>query len=236
LSAPDLLNGFVRAGFSPPSLRLGKISPVAKACHPERSEGPQTETPSPKSTGGKMKLIALAILTITLTSATRAQTPTPSAPPTANPSDVKSIDSILTELYAVISGPAGDRDWNRFRSLFAKGARLTSVTKEASDHPVRLLSPDDYINLAGDYFKTHAFYEKPIVNKVDRFGNIAQVFSSYESRNAPGEKPFARGINSIQLFYDQDRWWVLSILWDEETPENPLPANLATRTTAPVTQ
>jgi hypothetical protein len=185
-----------------------------------------------------MKLIALAILTITLTLPTVAQTqpPTQSAAPAANPSDVKSIDSILTALYAVISGPAGDRDWNRFRSLFAKNARLTPVTNDPADHPARPMSPDDYINLAGGYFKSHAFYESAVVNKVDRFGNIVQVFSSYESRNAPNEKPFARGINSIQLFYDQNRWYVLSILWDEESPTNPLPANLATRTTAPVTQ
>ena len=185
-----------------------------------------------------MKLIALAILTITLTLPTVAQTqpPTQSAAPAANPSDVKSIDSILTALYAVISGPAGDRDWPRFRSLFAKGARLTSVTKNSADHPARLLGAEEYATLAGGYFKTHAFYENAIVNKVDRFGNMAQVFSSYESRTAPNEKPFARGINSIQLFYDQNRWYVLSILWDEETPTNPLPADLATRTTAPVTQ
>src|ERR1700727_804593 len=103
-------------------------------------------------------------------------------------------------------------------------------------HPAHPMSPHDYINPAGGYFKSHAFYESAIVNKVDRFGNIAQVFSSYESRNAPNEKPFARGINSIQLFYDQNRWYVLSILWDEETPTNPLPANLANRSTAPVTQ
>jgi hypothetical protein len=186
-----------------------------------------------------MKPIALALVMIILTLPAFAQTPaTPAASPipAANPSDVKSIDSILTALYAVISGPAGDRDWPRFRSLFAKGARLTSVTKNSADHPARLLGAEEYATLAGGYFKTHAFYENAIVNKVDRFGNIAQVFSSYESRNAPNEKPFARGINSIQLFYDQNRWYVLSILWDEETPTNPLPANLATRTTAPVTQ
>jgi hypothetical protein len=186
-----------------------------------------------------MKPLALAILTITLTlpAFSQTQAPPPATPaPTANPSDVKSIDSIITALYAVISGPAGDRDWNRFRSLFAKDARLTSVTKAASDHPARLMSADGYANAAASYFKTHAFYENAIVNKVDRFGNIAQVFSSYESRNAPNEKPFARGINSIQLFYDQNRWYVLSILWDEETPTNPIPSNLATPTTAPVTQ
>jgi len=162
-----------------------------------------------------MKPIALAILAIALAIPAVAQTPatTPAtSAPTANPSDVKSIDAILTELYAVISGPPGDRDWTRFRSLFATNARLTAVTKQTSDHPARLMSPDEYVSLAAGYFKTHAFYEKPIVNKVDRFGNIAQVFSSYESRNAPAEKPFARGINSIQLFYDQNRWYILSIL------------------------
>jgi hypothetical protein len=187
-----------------------------------------------------MKPLALALLTFALSIPVRAQTPSQSPAPTqtpaATPSDVKSIDSILTALYAVISGPAGDRDWNRFRSLFAKDARLTSVTKEASGHPARLMSTDEYINLAGGYFKSHAFYESAIVNKVDRFGNMAQVFSSYESRNTPSEKPFTRGINSIQLFFDQNRWYVLSILWDEESPTNPLPTNLATRSTAPITQ
>ena len=177
-----------------------------------------------------MRPLAFFILTITLALPATAQTP-----PSASPSDVKSSDAILAALYAVISGPPGDRDWSRFRSLFAKDARLTSVTKQASDHPARLMSPDDYISLAGGYFKTHAFYENAIVNKIDRFGNIAQVFSSYESRNAPAEKPFARGINSIQLFYDQNRWFILSILWDEETPTNPLPANMATRSSAPMT-
>jgi hypothetical protein len=187
-----------------------------------------------------MKSLALLTLALALTVPAFAQTPpqpvVQTQPPTANPSDVKSIDSILTALYAVISGPAGDRDWNRFRSLFAQNARLTSATKETADHPARLMSPDEYITLAGGYFKTNAFYEAAIVNKVDRFGNIAQVFSSYESRKAPSEKPFTRGINSIQLFYDQNRWYVLSILWDEESPANPLPANMATRSAAPITQ
>ena len=98
------------------------------------------------------------------------------------------------------------------------------------------MSPDDYINLAGGYFKSHAFYESAVVNKVDRFGNIVQVFSSYESRNAPNEKTFARGINSIQLFYDQNRWYVLSILWDEESPANPLPPEMASKPSSPVSE
>jgi hypothetical protein len=146
--------------------------------------------------------------------------------PAPKPDDVKSLDSILRAIYDVISGPAGDRDWNRFRSLFVPEARLTSNTRRDGG-PVRLLDVEGFASGAGNYFKTHPFYESAIVNRVQRFGNIAQVFSSYESRTAPTEKPFARGVNSIQLFNDGSRWWVLSILWDEESPANPLPPELA---------
>jgi hypothetical protein len=146
--------------------------------------------------------------------------------PPAKPADVSSLDSILAAVYNVISGPAGDRDWNRFRSLFIPGARLTSAQKN-KDGSFFLEDVEGYAHGAGDYFKTHGFFENSIVNRVEKFGNIAQVFSSYESRNAPNEKPFARGVNSIQLFNDGTRWWVVSILWDEETTANPLPAALA---------
>jgi hypothetical protein len=146
--------------------------------------------------------------------------------PPAKAGDVKSIDSILAAVYDVISGPAGDRDWNRFRSLFVPEGRLTSPQKN-KDGSIFLVDVEGYVEGAASYLKTHAFYESAIVNRVEKFGNIAQVFSSYASRNAPNEKPFARGVNSIQLFNDGSRWWVLSILWDEETPSNPLPAELA---------
>jgi hypothetical protein len=153
--------------------------------------------------------------------------------PPAKSGDVSSIDAILRAIYDVISGPPGDRDWNRFRSLFVPEARLTSTTKSSSTSQVRLLDVDGFIHGAGDYFKTHAFYESSLVNRVQKFGNIAQVFSSYESRDAPGEKPFTRGINSIQLFYDGSRWWVVSILWDEESPANPLPSEMAAKSSVP---
>lgn len=158
--------------------------------------------------------------------------PLSSRVPTPRPQDVNSLDSILAAVYDVISGPAGDRDWNRFRSLFIPAARLTSATRK-NGGPVRLFDVDGYVQGAGSYFKTHAFYEGAIANRVQKFGSIAQVFSSYASRNAPGEKPFARGVNSIQLFYDGTRWWVVSILWDEESPANPLPAELANPSPTP---
>ena len=149
--------------------------------------------------------------------------------PTAKPEDVSSIDGILRALYDVISGPPGERDWTRFRSLFVPEARLTSVSKRPDGSaPVRLLTVDDYVKAAGGYFLKNGFFESAIVNRAQKFGNMAQVFSSYESRHAAAEKPFARGINSIQLLNDGARWYILSILWDEESPFNPLPADLLT--------
>ena len=146
--------------------------------------------------------------------------------PAPKPEDVKSIDAILHAVYDVISGPAGDRNWDRFRSLFIPGGRLTSAQKN-KDGSFFVEDVQGYANGAGDYFKSHGFFERGITNRVERFGNMAQVFSSYESRNAPNEKPFARGINSFQLFYDGQRWWIVSILWDEETPSTPLPADMS---------
>jgi hypothetical protein len=211
------------------------------------AEEPQRSSSAKKlpSEAPMKRSLAVLLLLLTLSRSTFAQTspktpaPEPSLSarvPPANPDDVKSLDAILRAVYNVISGPAGERDWNRFRSLFAPQARLTSTTKESATHPVRLLSVDDYINLAGGYFNTHGFFESAIVNRVQKFGSIAQVFSSYESRNALTEKPFARGINSIQLFNDGTRWWVLSILWDEESPTTPLPPEMASKPSSPISE
>ncbi|MGC1617187.1 MAG: hypothetical protein WA765_01735 [Candidatus Acidiferrum sp.] len=150
--------------------------------------------------------------------------------PAAKSEDVDSIDHVLIALYAVISGPPGERDWTRFRSLFLPGAHLTSTSK-GPDGSIRVHpnTVDDYVNRGGAYFLKNGFFESPIHSRVESFGNIAQVFSSYESRHNAGEAPFARGINSLQLLKDGKRWWIVGILWDEERPDNPLPKDFATK-------
>jgi hypothetical protein len=150
--------------------------------------------------------------------------------PAAKSEDVDTIDHVLVALYAVISGPPGERDWNRFRSLFLPGAHLTSTGKSA-DGTIRVHpnTVDDYVTRGGAYFLKNGFFESPIHSRIETFGNIAQVFSSYESRHNAGEAPFARGINSLQLLNDGKRWWIVGILWDEERPDNPLPKDFATK-------
>src|SRR5438270_445036 len=187
---------------------------------------------SPTAMENHMKRVLLALPAIfVLSFSCFAQSPEKS--PATRPEDVKSIDSILTALYGVISGPAGERDWDRFRSLFLPQGRLTAAVKNTNGSTrVHAMSVEDYAKGAGSYFAQHAFFESPIVNRVQTFGNVSQVFSSYESRHAPGEAPFARGINSIQLLNDGSRWWVVSILWDQERSDNPLPKEFAAQSPA----
>jgi hypothetical protein len=149
------------------------------------------------------------------------------APPPAKPADVASPDAILAATYDVISGPAAQkRDWDRFRSLFVPGARLipTVAKKTGGGYETRVITPDEYAKFADAYFQKNGFAEREIARKAERYGNIIQIFSTYESRHDAGDaQPFARGINSFQLFYDGTRWWVVTIFWQEETPDNPLP-------------
>lgn len=137
--------------------------------------------------------------------------------------DTDSVQSVVRAVYEVISGPAGARDWARFRSLFADGARLIPVRITPGGPTPAVLTVDDYVRRAGANFEKNGFYESQVSSRVEMFGNIAHVFSTYESRHAPGEKPFARGINSMQLVKDGAAWKMITILWDSERPDNPIP-------------
>lgn len=146
------------------------------------------------------------------------------------PADVASRDAIVTALYDSISGPAGDRDWDRFRSLFIPEAQLiASFKKKDGTLGYKAMTVQGYIDGAGKYFKDHAFYEREISRKVETFGSITHIFSTYESRETPDGKPFERGINSIQLLNDGSRWWVVDVYWTGETPENSIPDKYLTR-------
>ncbi len=158
-------------------------------------------------------------------SAPQPPAPAPAAMPEARPQDVDTIDHIVAALYDVISGPAGaPRDWNRFRSLFLPEARLipNGVREGVAFH--RVLSVDDYVQRAAQNTAQNGFFESETARRQQRFGAIAHVFSTYESRRERTAAPFARGINSIQLLYDGKRWYLTTIVWDSERPDNPIPA------------
>jgi hypothetical protein len=145
---------------------------------------------------------------------------------TPDKKDVGSVDGIITALYDVISGPAGQkRNWDRMRTLFLPEARLISTGLRADGKSgKRVMNVEDYINSSGPFLEKNGFFEKEIGRKTDQFGGIVHVFSTYESkRTLADEKPFMRGINSIQLWNDGNRWWVVNIFWQNETPQTPIP-------------
>jgi hypothetical protein len=157
----------------------------------------------------------------------------PDWPAASHLGDVDTVVHLVSALYEVISGAAGKpRDWDRFRSLFLPDGRLGVVRPEipgTKDAPARegdavFLSPDMYAQRDDPYFKTHGFFERSIANRVEEFGNLVHVWSTYESRHAEADgQPFTRGVNSIQIVHAQGRFWIASILWDEERSGLALP-------------
>lgn len=157
----------------------------------------------------------------------------PDRPSARNLHDVDTVDHLVASLYDVISGAGGQpRDWARFRALFLPDGRLGVIRPEMPAKrgaPARkgdavFLTPDMFAQRDDPYFKTHGFFERSIANRVEEFGNLVQVWSTYESRHdAHDAQPFARGINSIQIVQAHGRFWVASILWDEERPGLALP-------------
>jgi len=148
------------------------------------------------------------------------------APPAANASDVSSMDAIVAAVYDVISGPVGKkRDWDRMRSLFVPGARLIPTgPRPNGGYGSRPFTVEEYIQRANPIFEKDGFFEAEVARQTELFGQIAHVFSTYESRHAPEDgKPFQRGINSIQLMNDGKRWWIITIFWLGEDEKNPLP-------------
>ena len=160
-----------------------------------------------------------------------AQQPAPAAapapiPPVRDSADVKTLDGIMHAIYAVISGDSGQaRDWDRFRSLFAPGARLIPTGPRPGGAGIRVLSADEYVTRASGALARQGFYEGEIARRAETYGPVTHLFSTYESRHAPSDaQPFVRGINSFQLFNDGARWYVVTIYWWGETPDTPIPS------------
>ena len=178
-----------------------------------------------------MRKARLAIVFLLIvTSIGSAQTPKrrEAAPPT----DTGSIDAIVSALYAAVShGPDESPDFNRMRRIFLYVGML--VPPKAPRAEFTVMDVDGFAersekSVAGRKEKGQpaiGFFEREIARRTDCFGNICQIFSTYESRHAASDaKPFERGVNSIQLLRDGERWWIASVIWDRERPDNPIPA------------
>lgn len=133
--------------------------------------------------------------------------------------DPKDISSVIDAMYAMVSGPAGPRDWSLQARVFHPDARQmrTGVDDKGASW-IRIMSLDEYSADTSEFFATHDFFEVEVARRVQVFGNMAHAWSVYEARNAPDDAvPERRGINSIQLFRNEaGEWQITSMIWDNE--------------------
>lgn len=173
-------------------------------------------------------LLLLAAATVLPAQAPSTAPPRSVSVPAAYAADVASPEAVVAALYDVLSGAPGEpRDWNRLRALFAPEGRMLPVIPRADGFAALQMTPDEYVARSGAVIARFGFVERELARRIERFGNVVHVWSTYEGRfSAPGA-PTAdpiRGINSIQLTGDGTRWYVQSLSWEAERPDLPIPA------------
>ena len=154
----------------------------------------------------------------------------------ANPSHIhsqdinastSSVDELVIALYEVISGPAGERDWDKMKSLFHPNAIMGSMRRSPEGQLVYSnFTVDQYIERSGPYFLENGFFETETGSSTDSFGELQHRFSAYSSKRTVDGPVFARGINSIQCVFDKGRWWIVSIQWNTERENLMIPKKL----------
>jgi hypothetical protein len=224
----------VRTKLSVVVLLLTAASVVAQVITPKLPTRPLTE-------GGPRQIMEPPVTMAPPGEPLARRTPTPL--PAGNPQsrgtgdDGASVDTILAALYESVSHPDGvEPNWAKMRGIFLPVGMLIPPKRPNQDM-FTVLDVDGFRDRTREFMatakqkgETTAFFEKEVARKLDCFGNVCQAFSTYEARRAPtDEKPFVRGINSIQLLNDGQRWWVASVVWDTERPNNPIPAEYAAK-------
>ncbi|MGO9126040.1 MAG: hypothetical protein ACLP6G_14265 [Terriglobales bacterium] len=148
-----------------------------------------------------------------------------SAATSVRPEDVTSPSAVVKASYVAISGPPGQvLNLDRFRSLFLPQAQLVSVSAKSAQVVARTMTLQEFTDMLTSRIGKDGHIEYEIAQRVEVYGNIANVWSSYESRKTPDDPQVVRGINSIQLMNDGKRWWISGAQWQRETAETPIPA------------
>ena len=147
----------------------------------------------------------------------------------ARPEDVGSIEAIVKASYETISGGVGvPRQWGRDESLFDPNVRFVAVERDPKSGAIvaMITTHQEFVDDADGSLVKEGFTERELGHNIQRYGNVATVLSSYEGKNASTGKVITRGVNIFQLYFDGKRWWILSMVWDQETPANPIPPEL----------
>lgn len=146
----------------------------------------------------------------------------------ARTEDVSTIEGIVKASYEAISGGVGvPRDWGRDRTLFDPNSRSVAVQVDSRTGVIttQAKTEQDFADEADAWMVKNGFTERELAHIIKRYGSVATVLSSYEGKTGAG-RVVSRGVNIFQLYFDGKRWWILSMVWDEERPGNPIPPEL----------
>ena len=132
--------------------------------------------------------------------------------------DLAAIGAAIDEMYAMISGPAGPRDWSRQSNFHPDARQIRTWIDDEGRPAMKMMGLADYARDTTPFFAANAFYEVETGRRIDLFGNMAHAWSVYEARRSPDDDDVERrGINSIQLFKDPEQGWrIVSMIWDNE--------------------
>ncbi|MZD08020.1 hypothetical protein GTW43_23480 [Streptomyces sp. SID5785] len=139
--------------------------------------------------------------------------------PDRKASDEEQVRHLVAEMYATVSGPAGPRDWARDREVLHPDCRLMRIRRDESGRSrLEELTFDAFVEAVTPVLDAADLYEVEVASEVRLFGDIGQVWSSYDGKHALDDtEPAFRGVNSIQVNRDPDgRWWIRTMLWDNE--------------------
>lgn len=133
-------------------------------------------------------------------------------------SDESDIGAVIDEMYAMISGPKGPRDWSRQKGVFHPAARQMRTGVDADGKPwIKIMTPEEYAADTTPFFAATDFHETEIAREIVVFGNVAQAWSTYQANDR-------RGVNFIHLYKGADgRWLIVSVIWDNLRPGLELP-------------
>lgn len=143
--------------------------------------------------------------------------------------DKAEIEGVIAECYAMISGPAGPRDWSRQDAIFHPMSRQIRTGVDEDGQPwLEAFAPNEYAANADAVLRTMDFYEIALVNRIEVFGNMAQAWSSYEAKHHPDdETPERRGINAFHFYKGEaGRWQIIAMIWDNEREGLSLPESM----------
>jgi hypothetical protein len=174
----------------------------------------------------RLPILILALAAQTAIAQTSTHVNVPTIP--ARAEDVATIDGIVKAYYDVISGPAGQpRQWSRDRTLYWPGIRFFAASVKKDGTPtVHVLTHQEYVDETDAGVVKSGFDEHEIHRTMQRIGNVAHVMSTYETRRVGTGPVTGRGVNSLDLFWDGQRWWITAASWDDERPNSPIPAEL----------